>query len=138
MFSTLFALFLIAHGLVHAGLAAAPNPNDPDAKPGAFFTSISRSWLLPQLGLNAAAVQWIGIILVALATLGFVFAGLGVFGIAGLTAVWRTVAVVSACVSLLLLALFWHPWLIVGVLIDVGLLIALLWAKWPSVELIGS
>jgi len=135
---TLIALFLIAHGLVHAGLAAAPIPNDPDSKPGAFFTSISRSWLLPQLGLNPAAVQWIGIILVVLATLGFVLAGLGVFGVSGLTAVWRTVAVVSACVSLLLLVLFWHLWLIVGVLIDVGILVALLWANWPSVELIGS
>ena len=138
MLKTIIALFLIVHGLVHAGLAAAPNPNDPDAKPGAFFTSINRSWLLPQLGLNAAAVQWIGIILVVFATLGFVLAGLGVFGVSGLTDIWRTVAVVSACVSLLLLALFWHPWLIVGVLIDVGLLIALLWAKWPSIELIGS
>ncbi|GAH51830.1 unnamed protein product, partial [marine sediment metagenome] len=73
----IIALFLIAHGLVHAGLAAAPNPNDPETKPGAFFTSPDRSWLMPQLGLNAAAVQWIGIILVAVATLGFVLAGLG-------------------------------------------------------------
>ncbi len=138
MLKTILALFLIAYGLVPAGLAAAPNPNDPDEKPGAFFTSISRSWLLPRFGLNASAVQWIGIILVALATLGFVLAGLGVFGVSGLTAVWRTVAVVSFGVSLMLLVLFWHPWLVVGVLLDVGLLIALLWAKWPPVDLIGS
>jgi hypothetical protein len=134
----IITLFLIAHGLVHTGLAAAPNPNDPDAKPGSFFTSSERSWLLPKLGLNPAAVQWIGIILVALATLGFVLAGLGIFGVAGLSEVWRTVAVFSASVSLLLLVLFWHLWLIVGVLIDIGILIALLWANWPSVELIGS
>ena len=133
----IITLFLIAHGLVHTGLASAPNPNDPDAKPGSFFTSISRSWLLPQLGLNEAAVKWMGIILVALATLGFVLAGLGVFGVPGLSEIWRTVAVVSAGVSLLLLVLFWHPWLIVGVLIDISILIALLWAKWPSVDLIG-
>ncbi|MBE9473475.1 MAG: hypothetical protein IMY85_01190 [Chloroflexi bacterium] len=49
-----------------------------------------------------------------------------------------TVAVISAGVSLLLLILFWYPWLIVGVLIDIGILIALVWAKWQSVELIGS
>ena len=138
MWKTLIALFLIAHGLVHAGLAAAPIPNDPNAKPGAFFTATARSWLLPRLGLNPPAVQWIGIILVALATLGFVLAGLGVFGVSGLTTVWRTVAIISACVSLLLLVPFWHPWLIMGVLIDIGILITLLWAKWPSVELIGS
>ena len=131
MLKIVLAIFLIAHGLVHAGLAAAPNPVDPDSKPGAFFTSPERSWLLPRSGLNPAAVQWIGIILVALATLGFVLAGLGVFGVSGLSTIWRTVAVFSSCVSLLLLILFWHPWLIVGVLIDIGILVALLWVKWP-------
>jgi hypothetical protein len=138
MLKTILALFLIAHGLVHAGLAAAPNPSDPDTKPGAFFTSSERSWLLPQLGMSSSAVKWIGIILVALATLGFVLTGLGIFGVSGLTTIWRTVAVISAWGSLLLLILFWHTWLFVGVLIDVAILIALLWANWPSAELIGS
>ena len=121
------AIFLIAHGLAHAGLAAAPNPDDPRAKPGAFFTATERSWLLPKLGLNASAIRWIGIILVALSALGFVFAGLGIFGIAGLEMIWQTVAVVSACTSLVLLTLFWHPWLPVGILINLGILFALLW-----------
>ena len=137
MVRIIFGLFLVAHGLVHAGLAAAPVPNDADSKPGAFFTATARSWLLPQFRLNAAAVQWIGIILVAVTTLGFVLAGLGVFGVPGLSEVWRTVAIASAGVSLLLLILFWHPWLVVGVLIDIGILIALLWAKWPSDKLLG-
>ena len=132
MLKIALAIFLIAHGLVHAGLAAAPNPVDQDSKPGAFFTTPERSWLLPRSGLNPAAVQWIGIILVASATLGFVLAGLGVFGVSGLTTIWRTVAVFSSCVSLLLLILFWHSWLIVGVLIDIGIMIALLWVKWPA------
>ena len=65
MLKTILALFLIAYGWVPAGLAAAPIPNDPDAKPGAFFTATSRSWLLPRFGLNASAVQWFGINLVA-------------------------------------------------------------------------
>jgi hypothetical protein len=134
----IIALFLIAHGLVHAGLAAAPNPDDPDSTPGAFFTSPERSWLLPKVGLSEAAVRWVGIILFVLATSGFVLAGLGVFGVPGLSTIWRTAAVVSASVSLLLLVLFWHLWLIIGVLIDIGILVALLWANWPSVDLIGS
>ncbi|MBK5109072.1 MAG: hypothetical protein JJE12_13120 [Anaerolineales bacterium] len=134
----IIALFLIAHGLVHAGLAAAPNPSDPDAKPGAFFTSPDRSWLFHQLGLDASVVQWIGITLVVLSTLGFVLAGLGVFGVPGLDEIWRTIAVVSTIISLVLLVLFWHPWIIVGVLIDIGVLVSLLWTNWPSVDLIGS
>lgn len=137
MLKIALGIFIIAHGLVHAILAAAPNPSDSNAKPGAFFTAADRSWL-PQLGLSASAVQWIGISLVALSTLGFVLAGLGIFGVAGLSAIWRTVAVISSCISLVLLILFWHPWLPVGVLIDIAILIALLWAKWPPISLIGS
>jgi hypothetical protein len=138
MLKIALALFLIAHGLVHSILAIAPNPSDPDAKPGTFFTAVERSWLLPQLGLDATTIRWIGIILVALSTLGFILAGLGVLGVPGLNTIWRTVSVVSSCLSLLLLILFWHPWLIVGVLIDIGILLALLWAKWPPVNMIGS
>ncbi len=132
------AIFFIAHGMVHGALAAAPNPADQEARPGAFFTAAERSWLLARLGLNASAIRWIGIILVALSALGFILAGLGIFGVAGLSLIWRTIAVISACVSLLLLILFWHPWLPVGVLIDLGTLIALLWARWPPPDLIGS
>ena len=134
----IIALFLIAHGLVHAGLAAAPNPENSDAKAGAFFTSAERTWLLPRMGLNPSPIQWIGITLVVLSTLGFVLAGLGVFGVPGLVEIWRTIALVSAVISLVLLVLFWHPWLIVGVLIDLVIIISLVWADWPSAELIGQ
>jgi len=68
---------------------------------------------------------------------GFVLVRLGVFGVPGLTEIWRTVAVISAGVSLLLV-LFWHHWLIVGVLIDTGVLVSLLWINWPSAELLSS
>ena len=79
--------------------------------------------------MSAPSVQWIGIILVVITTLGFVLAGLGVFGVPGLNAIWRTVAVVSSCFSLLLLILFWHTWLVLGVLIDIGFLVGLPWVK---------
>jgi hypothetical protein len=138
MLKTALAIFIILHGLVHTILAIAPNPADPGAKPGAFFTATERSWLLPQFGLNATTIQWIGIILVVLSTLGFILAGLGVFGVAGLGTIWRTIAIISAIISLLLLIIFWHPWLPIGVLIDIGTLITLLVLHWPPVDLIGS
>ena len=50
MVKILFVIVLIAHGLVHVGLAAAPVPNDPESKPGAFFTTSERSWLFSRLG----------------------------------------------------------------------------------------
>jgi len=138
MLRIILGVFIIAHGLVHTILAIAPNPADPEAKPGAFFTTVERSWLLPQLGLSTSAVQWIGVILVAASTVGFVLAGVGILGVPGLVTVWRTVAIISACSSLLLLIIFWHPWLPIGVLIDIAILVALLWVKWPPVDMIGS
>jgi len=72
MIRIFIGIFLIAHGLVHIGLAAAPIPNDPNSKPGAFFTDTTRSWLLSKIGLNASAIRIIGIVLVALVALSFV------------------------------------------------------------------
>lgn len=129
MRTTIIGAFLIAHGLVHAILAAAPIPNDPAPKPGTFFTATPRSWLLSKLGSPDAAAKWTGIVLVALATIGFILAGMGALGVTGLTAIWHIMAIISAAISLLLLIIFWHSWLIVGVLIDVGALVYLLWPK---------
>jgi hypothetical protein len=88
--------------------------------------------------LNAPTIQWIGIILVGLSTLGFVLTGLGIFGVAGLSTIWRMVAIISACISSFLLIIFWHPWLPVGVLINIVTVVAPLTLNWPPVDLIGS
>ena len=135
---TVLGIFIIAHGLVHSILAAAPNPSDTEAKPGAFFTAADRSWLLPKLGLSPGGIQWVGIVLVALSTVGFVVTGLGILGIGDIGVVWRLVAMISAPLSLLLLIIFWHPWLTVGVVINMLLLIALLWFEGQLMELIGG
>ena len=89
-------LFLVAHAVAHAGLAAAPIPNDTESLPGAFSTSAARSWLLPRLGLGAASVRWVGIVFVALTALGFLVAGLGVLGVPGMRSIWRGATAVSA------------------------------------------
>ncbi|MBI9043130.1 MAG: hypothetical protein JEZ06_01520 [Anaerolineaceae bacterium] len=137
MLKPILAIFIIAHGLVHSGLAAAPNPNDPNSKLGAIFTAAERSWLLPNIGLSPESIKWTGLILVILSTLGFVISGLGIFGLAGFENIWRESAVFSAITSLLLLFLFWHPWFPVGILIDIAILIALLGIKWPLDHLLG-
>ncbi len=128
-----FGILLIAHGLVHAGLAAAPNPAVPDAKPLAFFTTPERSWLFSRINLNPALVKWIGLILVGLATLGFILAGIGILTSGGLYSIWRLSAAFSSVISLVLLVLFWHPWLPVGILIDLAALAVILWNKFPEV-----
>jgi len=69
--------------------------------------------------------------------MAFVVAGLGVLGVPILRDAWRVLAVISASASLLLLVVFWHPWLIVGVLLDVRILLALIVSHWPSESVIG-
>jgi len=129
----ILGVLLVAHGLVHVGLAAAPNPADPDTKPLAFFTTVDRSWLFSRIGMTPNSVKWIGLILVGLATLGFILAGIGILSSGGLNTIWRPCAAFSSVISLLLLVLFWHPWLPVGILIDLAALTIIIWNKFPEV-----
>lgn len=127
MIKIVAALFLILHGLVHIILALVPDPNAPDAGFASFF---SRSWLLSSRGLSASAVRSMAIILAAVATLGFITAGLGLLNILVPFALWQTLAIVSALVSLIFLIIFWNSYLIVGVLIDVLILAILIFTDW--------
>jgi hypothetical protein len=96
----LFGLFLVAHGLVH-GLFMVPRP--PDAGASWPFDP-SESWLLNQIGVEPDLARAI--------------AGI-------LPADWlRPIAIASASVSLILLGIFFHPWLVIGIAIDA----AILWA----------
>jgi hypothetical protein len=127
MVKTIVAIFLILHGLVHVILAMVPDPNEPGA---GFATFFSQSWLLNGLGLSPSAGRPIAIILAVIATIGFVTAGLALLGFMVPFDWWRSLAIFSAVVSLLLLVVFWNTYLIVGILIDVAILVALLVFNW--------
>ena len=115
----LFGLFLVAHGLVH-GLFMVPRP--PDAGASWPFDP-SESSLLIRLGVEPSFAQAIAAVLVAVTAVAFFLTALTVIGI--LPADWlRPIAIASASVSLILLGIFFHPWLVIGIAIDV----AILWA----------
>jgi len=40
------------------------------------------------------------------------FSGLGALGVPGLKVIWQAAAGLTAAFSLILLILFWHPWII--------------------------
>lgn len=130
----LIGLFLIAHGLVHAAIYMAPLPAE-----GATSSSIdfSRYWLLANLGLEKSLRQ-IAILFAVVVTIGFFLVGLGFFGVLVPQAWWGPIAIVSAAISLLLLGLFFHPWLIAGILIDIGILVAVLYLNWSPASLAAS
>jgi hypothetical protein len=114
-----FAGFLLAHGGIHASFLA-PRPPAKEGGPAWPF-EVTHSWLLTPLGLSARVLRSLAIALVALTLCGYALAALGILGFlsSDLTAIAVTVASLS---SILLLFLFFHPWLIVGVAIDLALI----------------
>jgi hypothetical protein len=126
----LVGVFFIAHGLIHIlYVVPAPDENWP--------FDLGHSWLLIRLGLGERVLRGLGTVLWIAAMAGFVLAGLGVFGIPLLKDVWRPVAAVSSVVSFLLIGLFWHRSFVFALLIDAAIFVALVWAQWPSVAMIG-
>ncbi len=117
-----FALFLIAHGYIHMSLSTVPLP-----QPGGLHTpywpawwreATDPSWPASRLGLSPELVRTAGWALWAVVVGVYSLAGLGLLGVPGLHAVWQPLAVGASLVSLLLLGLYWHPWLVMGVVLD--------------------
>ncbi len=129
------ALFLIAHAFIHASLSWVPLP-----KPGAMQTpflpswtrsEVSPTWPISKLGLPETLVRTLGWILWLVVTALFVLAGLGLIGLPLLSTHWPGLATFGAILSLVLVALYWHPWYIAAPILDV-LILAGVYFKFPS------
>ncbi len=113
----LLAGFLVVHGIGHAG----------------GYWMFIQSWLSPAL--VASPTKWLFIVVWLAAMVGFIAAGIGLLQ---LQSAWRTVAVAAALVSLLVSALFIQGAPFNAAVADLIILIALLAAKWPSADIVGS
>lgn len=80
--------------------------------------------------MSPGMVQTFGSILWVLTLAGFALAGLALIVLPDQAILWLAPAVVGSVASLGLLAFFWHPWLVLGVVIDLGVLAALA-LGWP-------
>ena len=87
---------------------------------------------------SAAITRPLGTMLWIAASLLSVAAGLGVLGVPILHEGWPGLAVAGAVASLLRLLVYFDPMLILGVAIDLAVIVALLWAHWPSEEFVGA
>jgi hypothetical protein len=125
-------LFLIAHGLIHGSYLVTQPVRKPGAPAWPFH--IDRSWLFSGIGVGSTAVRTLGRLLAQLTVVGFVIAGGGL--LLGQDW-WRGVALLGAASSLLLLGLYYHSWLLLGMAISGALMIALIWLDWPSSPLVG-
>jgi hypothetical protein len=130
---------LALHGLGHGGalgalawIGARPGTNTGGWLP-------ARSWLVPSLPAETATI--VASIFWILSLIGFVAAALGFWGILVPSEAWRPLAVVAAIVSMLGILLFIGTWPTFNTLaalgMNVAVLVALLWLRWPPETMFG-
>jgi hypothetical protein len=130
----LFAGFLLAHGAIHGGFIS-PRPVAASGGPAWPF-ELTRSWVLSPLGIDPEMTRLVGTALVAATVAGFALAAVGTLGLLP-DGAWTPALAVGAVASLALLALYFHPWLVVGIGIDALLLWATVVARWTPSSLRG-
>jgi len=107
MLRVLLGLFIVAHGLVTFGMWAAPVTDKAPFNP-------SHSWLLGDTRTLAVA-------LAVLAAIAFVVTGGGFLTQQDW---WAAAAIAAGAVAVLLMALYFNPWLSAGILISAVILYA--------------
>lgn len=126
----LFALFILAHGWVHMSLAQVPVP-----QPGALRTpsfpawwrsGVDPSWPASRFGFSSETTRTLGWVLWLVVVILYTLGTVALVFFPAVTAVWQGLAVGASAFSLVLLGLYWHPWLPVGVIIDLALLAGVL------------
>lgn len=131
------AIFLIAHGLMHASLASAPLPQPGGLKtpfwPSWWRDNTDPSWPASKLGLPQGVVRSAGWVLWLAALVAFVVAGLGILGVPGLNTLVPVAAAAGALLGLVVLVLYWHLWESAAILINLAIL-AGVFLRWPVLQ----
>ncbi len=121
---------LLVHGIGHIqGVMAGLGISSTETWHG-------RSWLLTNL-LGESVSRTLGLIIYLVSTVGFIAAGLGVMGWLVPNDWWRTLALVSAVISLVGLIFYWHSLVAlfnkIGALgVNLAVLIGILLLNWPN------
>ncbi len=124
------AVFLAAHALIHVSYLT-PAPPQTAGGPAWPFQA-DHSWLITRFGLDPTLVRSLAVVLVAATIAAFLAAGLATLGWLS-AAWWPGLVVLGAALSLTTLTVFFHPWLLLGIAIDVVVLLATVVGGWtPS------
>jgi hypothetical protein len=137
----LIAVLLIVHGLIVAGqstgsfnpIGGLQNPSWLNWWP----VHLGQSWLLSSLGVERTLTARTGGLLWLVAGMALIAAGLGVLGLLVPTTWWRVLALSGAAISLLMLAIYLHPFYGIGIIASITLMAALLWKQWTLLEGLG-
>ena len=134
MTAIVVAGLLLGHALIHASYLAP----EPAAKPGApaWPFHLDRSWLLGPIGVDREVSRLLGIALVVVVIAAFALAAIGCLGV-GPAWLWRIGVAFGAVASLAVLALYFHPWLVLGIGIDLGLLWLVVAGAWEPAGVVA-
>jgi hypothetical protein len=99
---------------------------------------MGQSWLLSHLGLERSFLGTLAGLLWLISGVALIAAASGLFGFIVPTLWWRPLAGAGALISLLLFIIYLHPLYAIGIGANIAILVVLLWAKWPSPEVLGS
>jgi hypothetical protein len=127
MTKILVGVFLLAHAGIHVSFIS-PRPAQTTGGPAWPF-DLAHSWLLTPLGLGPDVTRVLGLALLAVTVGSFALAALAAIGPAP-AGMWMPAIVVGAIGSIGLLGVFFHPWLVLGIVIDLVLVWAVSIARW--------
>lgn len=136
MLKLLFAAFLVGHGLIHASYFTPVPPRTAGGREWPF--EMGRSWLVTGVGLDAGPVRLAGSLLIAVTVVAFVLAALSTVGFGVPSGWWLPLVVIGSMASAAQLLLFFHPWLVLGLLIDAVLIWAAFAMRWTPFGAFGS
>jgi hypothetical protein len=107
MIRALLGAFIVAHGLLTAFIWVGPASADAPFR-------ATHSWLVGD-------ARPVAVVIALVAAAGFVLAGVGFIGE---QAWWASTGIGAGAVALLLMGLFFNPWLLAGIAISAGILFA--------------
>ena len=115
------AALVFLHGAIHLSFLAPRPPATAGGPPWPF--TLERSWVLSRVDAASQSTRPLGLALTAATVVALTC---GAMSLAGFLpwALWPPVVAIGAGTSLALLVLFFHPWLVLGIVIDLGLLAA--------------
>jgi hypothetical protein len=135
----LLAGLVLFHGWVHAMfLFPKPEPAASSAGGSTWPFDLGQSWLINNIGLETGLVRTLGVVAIVVVVIAFALAALSTVGVLVPTTWWPGLLVGSALASMLLLAAFFSPMLLLGFAIDAALLWLALMSEWSPVLAVRS
>jgi hypothetical protein len=130
-FRLAMVLLLAFHALIHTGFLTREPEHKPGAPPWPF--RLDRSWILSRFHTSPRLTQITGKGLVAITIAAAIVAAAALLAGQGW---WAGPAVASAVASLILLGLYLHPMLTLGIAVDAFVLSAVI-LGWPALSYIS-